>query len=119
MRQFAGRGDDSINRQLVHHLHDVAADSRLDDWNKFDWANLRQLIVAVAVFGGLVAIGVYVIGKIRGQGRTTGTAGERIADKIPGIAFPGCAQRRRIPNNKNYVDEATAKRVKRTGATGQ
>ena len=33
----------------------------------FDWANLRQLIVAVAVLAALVAIGVYVVGKIRNQ----------------------------------------------------
>ena len=33
------------------------------------------------------------------QGGTKGTFGQRIADKIPGNAFPGCAQRRRIPNN--------------------
>jgi hypothetical protein len=37
------------------------------DWSKLDWANLRQLIIALAVMASLVAIGVYAIGKIRGQ----------------------------------------------------
>lgn len=37
------------------------------DWNQLDWANVRQLIVAVAVLAAMVAIGVYVVGKLRNQ----------------------------------------------------
>jgi hypothetical protein len=37
------------------------------DWNQLDWANLRQLIIAVAVLAALVAIGVYVVSKLRNQ----------------------------------------------------
>jgi uncharacterized membrane protein len=37
------------------------------DWNKLDWANVRQLVVAVAILAAMVAIAVYAAGKIRGQ----------------------------------------------------
>jgi hypothetical protein len=40
-------------------------DSNKIDWSKLDWANVWQLVIAAAVLAVLVAVGIYVAGKVR------------------------------------------------------
>ena len=35
------------------------------DWANLDWVNVRHLIIAAAVLAGLLAVAVYVVGKVR------------------------------------------------------
>ncbi len=109
MCRFAYGVDESFNRHRVPHLR-VGSNS--------GWVGLGE--PAATDYRGCRAGGAGGERSLRDRqdsqsGGTKGTASQRIADKIPGIAFAGCSERRRIPNNKNYVDGATATRAWRPG----
>ena len=73
---------------------------------KFLEVQAPQLVFWVAVGAILVAVVIYVLGKIRGQPAQQEPTASELMSKFRELHAKGVLERRGIPNNKNQVSGA-------------